>query len=232
VFAGKIKDVRVQSGGVVSVSLELDEHYRTVKKEVEAAVRALPWVQSVRVSMDTPPRPTARGTAAAATASLQQGGGAPAAPTVRPGGLAHVGRVLAVSSCKGGVGKSTVAVNLAYSLAQLNLRVGIFDADVYGPSLPTMVSPRSTVLRETPAKLVTPPVYEGVKLMSYGFVLRNQAAAKGADADEQGAVMRGPMVSNLVRCVKLRLRGALLLLLLLFLGGSRAPLLARCADSS
>ena len=86
-------------------------------------------------------------------------------------GIADVKSIIAVSSCKGGVGKSTVAVNLAYTLMKLGLKVGIFDADLYGPSLPTMISPLSTHLytdEQDPNK-IKPIEFAGVKTMSYGF---------------------------------------------------------------
>lgn len=78
-----------------------------------------------------------------------------------------------------------MAVNLAYTLAQMGAKVGIFDADVYGPSLPTMVSPEVRVLVMDPeTRTINPTEYEGVKLMSFGF------------AGQGSAIMRGPMVSG------------------------------------
>lgn len=86
-------------------------------------------------------------------------------------GLADVKNIIAVSSCKGGVGKSTVAVNLAYTLMKQGFEVGIFDADLYGPSLPTMISPESTHLYtdEQDSTKIKPIMFSGVKTMSYGF---------------------------------------------------------------
>ena len=120
-------------------------------------------------------------------------------------GLSGVRTIIAVSSCKGGVGKSMVAVNLAFSLAKRigattpgKARIGIFDADLYGPSLPTMVKlpPDELILRpsEKNKSLIQPPETQGVKLMSYGYA----KTPGGGNA----AVMRGPrasaMVNNLI----------------------------------
>lgn len=111
-------------------------------------------------------------------------------------GLQGVKHIVAVASCKGGVGKSTVAVNLAYSLARQNFRVGIFDADVYGPSLPTLVKMEdSTIYANKANGMALPPVHHGVKCMSYGFL-------RGAEEREDrspAAILRGPIVSTLVQ---------------------------------
>src|SRR5262249_13387890 len=99
-------------------------------------------------------------------------------------GVAHV---LAVGSGKGGVGKSTVAVNVACALAQDGARVGLIDADVYGPNIPVMMG-----VRETPFQRdgkILPLVSHGVKLMSMGFLVD----------PETPLIWRGPMLHGLMK---------------------------------
>jgi ATP-binding protein involved in chromosome partitioning len=107
-----------------------------------------------------------------------------------PGGapLPGVKHVIAVGSGKGGVGKSTVAVNLALALAQLGYRTGLLDADVYGPSIPLMLGVHGNPLVNADQKLI-PLEAQGLKVMSMGFLLR----------PDQAVVWRGPMVHGVVR---------------------------------
>lgn len=102
-----------------------------------------------------------------------------------------VSHIIAISSGKGGVGKSTVSANLACSLALDGARVGLMDADVYGPNVPTMMGVRETPqfeMHPQKGEIFVPPVAHGVKVMSMGFLL---------DGD-QPLVWRGPMLHNVV----------------------------------
>ena len=105
-------------------------------------------------------------------------------PKLRP--LPHVANVIAVASGKGGVGKSTVAVNLALALAAAGARVGLLDADIYGPSLPRMMGLAGTRPTTTDGKTLEPPRGHGLPVMSIGFLV---------NAD-QPMVWRGPMVTQ------------------------------------
>ncbi|KAK4781245.1 hypothetical protein SAY87_017351 [Trapa incisa] len=173
VSCGFVKDLEIDEAlGEVSFRLELTTPACPVKdmfeQKANEVVAALPWVKNVQVIMSAQPAK-------------------PIFVDQLPAGLQKISSIIAVSSCKGGVGKSTVAVNLAYTLAGMGARVGIFDADVYGPSLPTMVSPESRLLEMNPEKrTIIPTEYLGVKLVSFGF------------AGQGRAIMRGPMVSGVI----------------------------------
>ena len=111
---------------------------------------------------------------------------APAQPQQppQPNTIAGVKNIIAVASGKGGVGKSTVAVNLALGLARLGLKVGLLDADIYGPSLPRLLGIRHNP--ETDGKKIRPIEKFGIKTMSIGFLVK----------EDEAMIWRGPMVQS------------------------------------
>ena len=110
------------------------------------------------------------------------------APTT-PAALAQVKQIIAVASGKGGVGKSTIAVNLAFACAQAGARVGVLDIDVYGPSVPTMLGLRDHSLAGGQQGVLEPVTAHGLKVMSMGFLTTK----------ETPLVWRGPIASQLVQ---------------------------------
>jgi ATP-binding protein involved in chromosome partitioning len=173
---GFVHQVKV-AAGVVTVELQIatqkTEAVEQVKREIEQAVGALPGVSAVQVALQVT-RPPAREESAQRAISQD------------PSRIPDVRHVVAVASGKGGVGKSTVAANLAVTLGQLGHRVGLFDCDVFGPSVPMMFGVTQKPVVEN-NRIQTLEKY-GIQLMSIGFVL---------DADTP-FIMRGPMVTRAI----------------------------------
>lgn len=164
-----IKDVTV-SGGSVSFSIELTTPACPLRTKIEAdarqTVEAVPGVETVDIKM------TARVRSDGKERSLLKD---------------PVQNVIAVASGKGGVGKSTVAVNIAIALAQSGAAVGLLDADIYGPNVPTMMGVKH--LPPAGENGLIPAVAYGVKLMSIGFMVK----------PDQPLIWRGPMLHSAIK---------------------------------
>ncbi len=189
--SGTLSDI-VATDGKVFFSITVDaaavKQWEPVRERAEAAVRATPGVNSALVALTgerapgagaaTPPR---RPQMQAPPGRPQPGGHAPPSPAGIPG----VEAIIAVASGKGGVGKSTTAVNLALGLRDLGLKVGILDADIYGPSMPKLLA-----IRERPQTIggtrLKPISRHGMAVMSIGFLIE----------EETPMIWRGPMVMS------------------------------------
>ena len=202
----------VAGDGKVFFSITVDaaqvRTWEHVRASAERAVRSIPGVQSVMVAL-TGERIGGGGAAsapAAPTVVARSGSGAPGRPSghgppsrgpaghgpgghgqqpAGPAGIPGVGTIIAVASGKGGVGKSTVAINLALALRDLGLKVGVLDADIYGPSLPKLLAIKERP--ETAGGTRLKPIQRyGMPVMSIGFLVE----------EETPMIWRGPMVMS------------------------------------
>jgi len=195
VESGRVRDLEVEAGGRVRFSFHLrPEDPGTLVKAARTEVEGLSGVSEVKVDVQLPrvggagPRPTPKH--GPKHGQGLQPGSVPA-PTPKPGLLPEVDRIVAVSSGKGGVGKSMVATNLAASFAAGGLRVGLLDADIYGPNIPLMFGEqrRPRVSGERGQERIEPLEAHGVRLMSLGFLLQH----------DQPAIMRGPLIAGILK---------------------------------
>lgn len=189
---GVVKDLRVVEGEV-AFRLELGPGNPavggTIEREARAAVAALPGVQSVSIRLGGAPAPVAAGAplpmaGSPAAAAAPTGSAAGLDPALVPG----VRHIVAVASGKGGVGKSTVAVNLAVALARRGARIGLVDADIYGPSIPLMMGVDARPELDATGRRLVPFERFGVRFMSIGFLV----------AKDEAVIWRGPMVMKAV----------------------------------
>jgi ATP-binding protein involved in chromosome partitioning len=181
--AGMVRDLQVSPDGAVSFTFLLaPEDPATLVRQARAAVQEVEGVRrdAVKISVTNPAGP------ATVTHGPPAGGDAPPPQAPAPPEMPHLGRIIAISSGKGGVGKSTVSANLAVALARSGRRVGLMDADVYGPNIPRMfgVSERPPVV----GGKIQPLEAHGVRLMSLGLLVERDAPA----------IWRGPIIMKIV----------------------------------
>ena len=207
--AEMIRDIATTTDGKVRLSLFLSaDDDATVVREVRQTLQQVPGVTDVRVDVKDASQagkkspsggssepaqrpPAAPPTRGAASRTLPVMGQEPqsqraAVPAPTPIAYPHLGNIVAISSGKGGVGKSTVAANLAIALAKQGARVGLMDADIYGPNIPRMMGVNAPPPVEN-EKIIPLQAY-GVKIMSLGFMIER----------DQPAIWRGPIIMKII----------------------------------
>jgi ATP-binding protein involved in chromosome partitioning len=195
--AGVLSPVAVTDGKVFfSINVDATEAraWESVRAEAEAAVRAIPGVTVAMIALTAerkpgpaaapPPHRYAQGVPPVSAHRPPQ---SPASPMSKQSEIPGIAAVIAVASGKGGVGKSTTALNLALGLRDLGLRVGLLDADIYGPSVPRLTGIREKPQLNDDRKMIPIPRF-GLAIMSIGFLVEEDTAM----------IWRGPMVMSAI----------------------------------
>jgi ATP-binding protein involved in chromosome partitioning len=203
--AEMIRDIATTTEGRVRLTLFLSpDDDATVVREVRQTLQQVPGVTDVRVDVKDASQagnPVSKAHVTPAAASTAPRAGASralpvmgqetqsqraAVPAPTPIAYPNLGKIIAISSGKGGVGKSTVATNLAVALAQRGARVGLMDADIYGPNIPRMMGVNAPPPVEN--EKIIPLQAHGVKIMSLGFMIER----------DQPAIWRGPIIMKII----------------------------------
>lgn len=171
VSAMLIRDIEIKKNKV-SLTLVLlspsHPHQQKMEQDLETSILAIDGVKKV---------------------TIQTVVEVPVDARIRGSGPLAIKNVIAVASGKGGVGKSTVAVNIAVTLAQSGAKIGLLDADVYGPNIPTMMGVKNLTTAPSPDGKIEPAEAHGVKLISIGFMVK----------PDQPIIWRGPMLHTAIR---------------------------------
>ena len=188
IASGMVRDLSVDAQGAVSFTFVLTrDDPGSLARQVRKAVEGVPGVSGVKMSIVDAAATAGGGGGGAGPAARPRAAQAPAVPAPpTPDEMPMLGKVLAISSGKGGVGKSTVSANLAAALARDGHRVGLMDADIYGPNIPRMFG--ANTKPEVQGGKIQPLEAHGVKLMSLGFIVERDAPA----------IWRGPIIMKII----------------------------------
>lgn len=180
---GMVSEIFIADGKVmfsISVPADQAERLEPLRQAAEAAVKQLEGVKGAMVALTAEKK--GGGSASQSSPQTSQEGGQPQQGGAKPG-VPGIKQIIAVASGKGGVGKSTTSINLALALKSLGLKVGVLDADIYGPSMPRLMG-ISGKPEKAGERLLKPMEGHGLKVMSMGFLVE----------EETPMIWRGPMV--------------------------------------
>lgn len=190
---GRWKDIKIADDGTVAITYARDgispQEKKLIEKMIGETLSSLVpeeklSLMSVSDSSADVYRAAGEAAAPAAPAQIKTGHAGPAAKKPVPG----VGKIIAIGSGKGGVGKSTFTVNLACTLARMGKKVGIIDADIYGPSVPMLMGRRKDKPMASPERKIIPIEAHGIRFMSFGLFVE----------ENDPVIWRGPMLGGVL----------------------------------